>query len=101
MGAYMVIIFLETWCMKLPRCCSIVLIAGSLAAQISPPSQVPPRPRYEVKNASSRIQVDGKLDEKAWQAATPIILIFPWESQTGAKQKTTVRLLWDDQKLYI
>jgi hypothetical protein len=51
-----------------------------------------------VKHAPSPIQVDGKLDEKAWQAADPIVLIFPWELQTGAKQKTTVRLLWDDRK---
>jgi hypothetical protein len=54
-----------------------------------------------VKYAPSRIQVDGKLDEKAWQAADPMVLIFPWESRTGAKQKTTVRVLWDDQNLYI
>ena len=28
-------------------------------------------------------------------------LIFPWESQTGAKQKTTAQLLWDDDFLYV
>ena len=87
--------------MKFPSSCYLVLFAGSLAAQAPRPSQTSPRPRYEVKRAPSRIQVDGKLDEKAWQAAAPIVLIFPWESQTGAKQKTTVRVLWDDQNLYI
>jgi hypothetical protein len=76
----------------------LVVLASSLGAQSPPPA---PRPRYEVKYAPSRVQVDGKLDEKAWQAAGTIVLIFPWESQTGAKQKTTVRLLWDDQNLYI
>jgi len=87
--------------MKLLSFCGLVFFAGSLAAQNPPPSQAPPRPRYEVKRTPSPIQIDGKLDEKAWQAADPIVLIFPWESQTGAKQKTTVRVLWDDQNLYI
>src|SRR5450755_824679 len=87
--------------MKLASSCCLLIFAGLLDAQAPPPPQDAARPRYEVKRASSRIQVDGKLDEKAWQAADPIVLIFPWESQTGAKQKTTVRVLWDDQNLYI
>jgi hypothetical protein len=84
---------------KLTSSCLFLALAGALAAQTSVP--VPARPRYEVKRATSRIQVDGKLDEKAWKDADPIVLIFPWESQTGAKQKTVVRVLWDDQNLYI
>ena len=84
---------------KLPFCC-IFLFAGWAGAQTAA-SQASARPRYEVKRASSSIEIDGKLDEKAWQAAEPIVLIFPWEAQTGAKQKTTVRVLWDDQRLYI
>jgi len=87
--------------MKLSWFCCFVFLAGVVAAQAPAPSRSAPRPRYEVKYAASRIQVDGKLDEKAWQAAEPIVLIFPWDSQTGAKQKTTVRVLWDDQNLYI
>jgi len=61
----------------------------------------PPIPRYEVKRATSPIVIDGKPDEKAWAAAGTIELIFPWESQTGAKQKTIARLLWDDNNLYV
>ena len=57
-------------------------------------------PAYEAKRAPSRITVDGKLDDKAWAAANTAELLFPWESQTGAKQKTTFRLLWDDNYLY-
>ena len=60
-----------------------------------------PVPRYEVKRAPSAITVDGKLDDKAWAAANQIELIFPWAAQTGAKQKTTARLLWDDNNLYV
>ena len=61
----------------------------------------PPLPRYEVHRAATRITIDGKPDEKAWEAATAVELIFPWEAQTGAKQKTTARLLWDDDFLYV
>ena len=61
----------------------------------------PPLPRYEVHRAPTRITIDGKPDEKAWAAAPAVELIFPWEAQTGAKQKTTARLLWDDDFLYV
>src|ERR1035438_594916 len=61
----------------------------------------PALPQYEVHRAKSPIVIDGKGDDKAWAAAGKIDLIFPWDAQTGAKQKTTVRLLWDDKNLYV
>lgn len=60
-----------------------------------------PVPVYEVKRATSGVQVDGKLDEAAWKSAPPVDFVFPWESQTGAKQKTQARLTWDDRYLYV
>ncbi len=72
----------------------IFFVCATLFAQ-------PPLPRYEAKRAAGAIVIDGKLDDKAWQAAPALELIFPWESQTGAKQKTTARLLWDDRFLYV
>ena len=57
-------------------------------------------PRYEVKRASTPIAIDGNLDEAAWASAPAVTLQFLWESQTGAKQMTRVRLLWDAQALY-
>jgi Carbohydrate family 9 binding domain-like len=61
----------------------------------------PPIPRYEVKYTAVPIVIDGKLDDKPWASAPPIEFIFPWDFQTGAKQKTIARLLWDDQYLYV
>ena len=61
----------------------------------------PPLPRYEVHRAATPVIIDGKPDEKAWADAPPVELIFPWDAQTGAKQKTTARLLWDDDFLYV
>ncbi|MEO8100301.1 MAG: carbohydrate-binding family 9-like protein [Acidobacteriota bacterium] len=87
---------------------SVVLGSGTLLAQ---PGAAPPKPdaangaplpRYQVKRAPSPPVIDGKLDEKAWEQATPAVTLqFLWENQTGAKQKTAVRMLWDDRNLYL
>ncbi len=61
---------------------------------------VPPPPLYEAHRAPSLLKIDGRLDEAEWQKAAPITFQFPWDAQTGAKHKTTVRLLWDDAFLY-
>jgi hypothetical protein len=60
-----------------------------------------PIPRYEVKRATTKINIDGKLDDAAWSAAPVMDFVFPWDSQTGGKQKTRARILWDDQNLYV
>ena len=60
-----------------------------------------PVPRYEIKRAAAAITIDGRVDEAAWKNAEAVTLQFPWDAQTGAKQKTTVRLLWDDEYLYV
>lgn len=62
----------------------------------------PPIPRYEVHRAPSAITVDGDLTDAAWSAAAPAVnLQFLWDDQTGAKQETRVRLLWDENALYV
>ncbi|MBL8173766.1 MAG: carbohydrate-binding family 9-like protein [Bryobacterales bacterium] len=54
---------------------------------------------YEVHRTGGKIVVDGRLDDDAWKRAAFAELQFPWE-QPGAKQKTAVRLLWDEDYLY-
>jgi len=76
----------------------LLVFGGTLAAQTA--RTPPPIPQIEVKRAASRITVDGKLDEAAWREAASVEFQFPWE-QPGAKQKTEVRLLWDDEALYL
>jgi hypothetical protein len=61
----------------------------------------PAVPRYEVKRTIVAPAIDGRLDEPAWAAAPPVTLQFLWESQTGAKQMTRARLLWDAEALYV
>ncbi len=73
-------------------------VAQASAAAASPP----PVPTYEVRRATSPIVIDGIVDEDAWKAASPpVSLQFLWEEQTGPKQETLVRLLWDDEYLYV
>jgi hypothetical protein len=75
---------------------ALVLVAALAAAR-----PLPPIPRYEVHRARGPIAVDGKLDDAAWKNAPAVRFVFPWEQQTGAKQATTARLLWDERALYV
>lgn len=80
-----------------------VLYAGvAIAVMACPVAGQPPLPRYTVKRATTPINVDGALDDAAWSAAMPgVALQFLWDDQTGAKQRTSVRMLWDAQALYV
>ncbi len=77
----------------------VVLLFGPRSALCQTESQ---RPRYEVRRATSPITIDGHVNANEWSQASPAFeFIFPWEQQTGAKQKTHARLLWDDTNLYV
>lgn len=58
-------------------------------------------PVHEALRVVGRVEIDGRLDEADWSATGGVTLQFPWESQTGAKQKTVVKVLWDDSNLYV
>ena len=76
----------------------------SLAAQTPAPAprSSAPIPRYDVKRASSPITIDGKLDDAAWAGLSPAVTLqFLWDSQTGAKQETHARVVWDAQAFYV
>lgn len=78
------------------------LLALVLATAPILASTQPTAPRYEVARAASPITIDGRLDEAAWDAASPpLTLQFLWEAQTGTKQATFARVIWDADALYI
>ncbi len=80
----------------------LALAAADTADVCAQPKRVVPEiPRTQVKRATGPILVDGKLDDTAWKVAIPLPFVFPWDKQTGTKQKTIARLLWDDRNLYI
>jgi hypothetical protein len=83
------------------RSCALAAAAAcAVGAQELRPN-LPAIPTYEVHRAASRIVMDGRADDAAWQKAAQVAFQFPWEQQTGAKQKTTARMLWDEQYLYV
>jgi dienelactone hydrolase len=58
-------------------------------------------PGYQIHHAQSRIVIDGKLDDAAWKDA-PLAGPFHfnwWKS--GEKEPTDVKMLWDDENLYV
>jgi len=56
-----------------------------------------------IAKATSKITVDADLSDEAWQAATPITTWFALSSGTSPAtdmQKTSLRILWDEENLY-
>lgn len=56
---------------------------------------------YAIRRVTSAIAIDGKCDEAAWRAANAAgDFHFNWWT-SGEKERTTARLLWDDDTLYV
>jgi hypothetical protein len=60
-----------------------------------------PVPEFEGKRAAAPPVLGGQLVEPAGLWAPGVTLQVRWDSQTGAKQATRARLLWDAQALYV
>jgi hypothetical protein len=60
-------------------------------------------PEIFATKTNSKITIDGRLDEPDWQQAIPIEDFFAMEPRQAApvKHPTSVRILFDDQNLYI
>jgi hypothetical protein len=80
----------------------VVLIGADKEVKAPKDTYVPPR-GYVCYRASGPITIDGKLDEASWAAV-------PWSEEfadiEGAvrpkpRQRTRMKMLWDDQNLYI
>jgi hypothetical protein len=58
------------------------------------------RSSYLCRYTATPVQIDGRLDDAAWQAAPSVQLV---RNEDGAKPRfeTTARLLWDDDYLYV
>lgn len=75
-----------------------------LAAEItSTPPVVEPPPRLPAVRTPTPPVIDGKLDDEAWKAAVPtdkFIQQTPFEGRPPS-EKTTLRILYDDESLYV
>ena len=80
----------------------LLVVAGvAVAAPLTELTDLPPLPTYHIHRAPRPIAIDGRIDPAEWQAAETVELTSWWPKQTGLRQKTTVRLLWDDVFLYV
>jgi len=74
----------------------VTALAAAIGAASAPLS-------YECFRASGPIHIDGKLDDPAWQKApwTSDFVDIEGEGKPRPKFRTRVKMLWDDQYLYI
>src|SRR4051812_24192112 len=82
----------------------IALSLPSLSrAQQTTKSQNDPRPTAKAAPRQGEVSVDGKLDEAAWAAATPITELTQSSPEEGkpASQKTEIRILYDAAAIYV
>jgi len=83
---------------------ALFVIAGPVRAQTSgDPTHPSPVPSVEAARRDGAIAIDGRLDEGAWRAATPSSGLRQSQPDEGepASYPVEVRVLYDDQALYI
>ena len=82
-----------------------LLLSAPAVAQTGRPAEHPhgPRPVVQAVRTDAHIHIDGRLDEAAWSAApvhSDFTQIDPEEGRP-ASQRTEVRILYDDNALYV
>jgi len=78
-------------------------ISLSVSGQATTRSQNDPRPIAQAALRQGEITIDGRVDEAAWAAATPITEFTQQVPDEGkpASQRTEIRILYDASALYI
>jgi len=80
---------------------SSVVMSALLCACAPSTSPADEKPRYTILRTPTPIKIDGKLDEKAWAAAESVgDFQFAWY-ESGKKEQTVAKLLWDETYLYV
>ncbi len=102
------------WSLKIPlrHLCVVTVLLLTLAPGVTwaqqgapaPPGEPPFAPRqYVAYRARAPLQVDGRLDEAAWQAAkwtAPFVDIVSAD-RPAPRLRTRVKMLWDDEYFYV
>ena len=82
----------------------VLLAAGALMASCGGAQKDAPAPKEPYVYYAQRtagLTIDGKLDEADWVAAKPSEMFADISVDTLAAKETTVKMLWDDDNLYI
>jgi hypothetical protein len=67
----------------------------------SRPCHAESKPEYVLYRAGTPIVIDGRLDEPAWVGVPDVgAFVFPWY-ESGKKEQTLAKMLWDDENLYV
>ena len=85
---------------------ALPIMVGAQAAPtvlVTRPDSDGPRPVAQAARRVGTVSIDGRLDESAWAAATPITSFRQAQPAQGrpATQHTEVRILYDDDAIYI
>jgi hypothetical protein len=85
---------------------SVLLPSASFAQAPTPSATVRPHDQSPSATAARRtgpIQIDGKIDEAAWNAAKPVTEFLQLDPNEGqpASERTEVRILVDDEAVYV
>src|SRR5882762_11348473 len=82
---------------------AVILRTNSATAQQTTRSQSDPRPVAHAALRQGEVAIDGRLDEAAWAAATPITELSQSVPDEGKppSQKTELRILYDASAIYI
>jgi hypothetical protein len=76
----------------------ILIIACAIGSSAFSVSAAPPE--YTAMKTGCVMAMDGILDEPAWQKAQPVgAFQFPWY-ESGDKEQTVAKILWDDTRIY-
>ena len=79
----------------------IILISVILFSYSMSMIEAVEKPSHVVKRTSGRIYIDGNASEEDWKAAESVgDFVFPWY-ESGKKEQTDTRILWDDEYLYV
>ncbi|MAT13687.1 MAG: hypothetical protein CMJ46_00265 [Planctomyces sp.] len=90
---FSVAVFCRTSLLSLLLLAPVVLVA----AERDPKSL----PDYTIKWTTGAITIDGKLEESDWEAAKSVgDFQFAWY-ESGKKEQTVAKMLWDDEYLYV
>ena len=81
--------------------CRLLIVLTCVAAGHA--QDLPAPKTYNVARASRPIKIDGKLDDAAWQKAawTTDFVDIEGSVKPAPRFRTRVKMLWDDQYLYI
>ena len=78
-----------------------IVPAITVFAQSDPDLVLGEQPIFKVLRANQSIVIDGKMEESIWNKTEARTFNYFYRiNHTNDKQKTTFRMLWDDQNLY-